>query len=207
MIDYQLQGKNALVLGNSKGIGKAITKSLQQQGVVVPDISRSTGYDLMTEEGIQLMFRDVLTTDILVCNLGGMGTALQFDYEVIMKKNFFVNFRVIHAYLSGMVYKKWGRVIFISSIYGKEKGTNPAFVAAKAAQIASIKSMAGKYEGVTFNAVCPGFIDVGKSFPDNPLIIGKPEDVAHLVTFLCSQQAKHINGAVITCDGGETHAF
>ena len=74
-----------------------------------------------------------------------------------------------------------------------------------------MKSMAGKCAKITFNTICPGHIDVGKPFVQigfrKPKIIGKPEDVADIVTFLCSDKASHINGAVITVDGGESHAF
>jgi 3-oxoacyl-[acyl-carrier protein] reductase len=104
-------------------------------------------------------------------------------------------------------HKNKGRVITISSIYGKEKGENPGFCAAKSAQIAYMKSMAGKYNKITFNTICPGHIDVGKPFPDNPKVLGKPKDVANLVVFLCSDKARHINGATITVDGGESHSF
>lgn len=205
---FGLEGKTALVTGNSKGIGLAISNRLVEgslkQCLV---ISRSTGYDLMTGEGLLKLFEKVTDPHIVICNLGGMGTAPYEDMEDTMKKNFFINAKIVNYYLPNMLKRKWGRVIFISSIYGKEKGNNAVFVAAKAAQIAYAKSMAGKYEGVTFNVVCPGYIDVGKPFLDNPPIVGKPEDVANLVTFLCSNQASHINGAVITVDGGESSSF
>jgi len=142
---------------------------------------------------------DWIQSEIMVMNYENM---LNFTYEYLKKK------------------RKWGRVITISSIYGKEKGPNPGFTAAKAAQIAFMKSLAGKHEGITFNIICPGHIDTGKpnvkyaylmekilKFPYKPEKIGKPEDVANIVCFLCSDKAKHIDGAVITVDGGESHSF
>jgi NAD(P)-dependent dehydrogenase (short-subunit alcohol dehydrogenase family) len=199
--------KTALVLGNSKGIGLAISESLRKEGMLVPDISRTTGYDLMIEEDINKLFFNIEDIDILIGNIGGMGNCSIHEYEKVMKKNYFINVKVLLHYLPSLIYKKWGRVIFISSIYGKEKGFNPAFAAAKAAQIAFIKSMAGKHKGITFNTICPGHIDVGKVFKDNPKIVGIPEDVANIVTWLCNENSSHINGAVITVDGGNSWGF
>jgi 3-oxoacyl-[acyl-carrier protein] reductase len=98
----------------------------------------------------------------------------------------------------------WGRIITISSIFGKEAGGRPWFNMAKAAEISLMKSLAGKYRGITFNSIAPGHIDIGtKNFTGQ----GKPEDVANIVVFLCSDRAKHINGACITVDGGESRSF
>ena len=122
-----------------------------------------------------------------------------------MKKNYGIAVELTTKFLLQDL--KWGRVITISSIYGKEKGHNPYFTAAKAAEIAYMKTLAGQHKGITFNTICPGHTDVGRPFPDNPKIIGKPEDVANIVTFLCSELANHINGAIITVDGGASHSF
>ena len=141
--------------------------------------------------------------DILINNVGGMGQGN--THHQAMNMNYDVMVDLTESFLNSR--KKKGKVITIASIYGKEKGHNQYFTAANSAQIAYMKSMSGKYTGVTFNTVCPGHIDVGKQFPDRPKIIGKPEDVANLVTFLCSDNAKHINGACIVVDGGESHSF
>ncbi|MCH7534200.1 MAG: SDR family oxidoreductase [Bacteroidetes bacterium] len=197
-MELKLKGKTALVTGGSKGIGLAIKKVLEKEGVKVISWSRTEGVDLMIKNVPE--FPDV---DILINNVGGGGTS--YDVEYVFYKNI-----GLASYFTKQFMKQgktWGRVITISSIYGKEKGHNPTFTGAKAAQIALMKSLAGTYKGTTFNTICPGHIDVGKEFPDNPKVIGKPEDVAGIVTFLCSDKAKHINGATITVDGGESHSF
>jgi 3-oxoacyl-[acyl-carrier protein] reductase len=199
--------KSVLVLGNSRGIGLAISESLRNEGLIVLNISRSSGYDLMTKEGRNKLFNDVEETDILIGNVGGMGTCSIDDYEEVMRKNYFINVEILLHYLPYMVRKKWGRVVFISSIFGKEKGDNPAFTAAKAAQIAFIKSIAGKYKGITFNVICPGYIDVGKDFKSDSKVVGIPEDVAVLTSFLCNEKTSHINGVAIACDGGSSYSF
>lgn len=188
----------ALITGGSKGIGLAIKKALEAEGIECISWSRSEGVDLEKE------IPNIPNIDILINNIGMRGSWIDAEEEQ-MYTNYFIMANLTKQFLKQN--KKWGRVITISSIFGKEKGHNPGFTAAKAAQIAYMKSLAGKYPGTTFNTICPGHIDVGKPFPDKPEIIGKPEDVANLVTFLCSDKASHINGAVITVDGGASHAF
>jgi 3-oxoacyl-[acyl-carrier protein] reductase len=190
----------AIVSGGSKGIGKAI-KNILEKNILVIDLSRHSGFDLMDEEDLRKAEDLVKNARILINNIGGGGSWSNFEEQ--MSKNYGIMVRLTNSFLKG----KGNRVITISSIYGKEKGHNPGFTASKAAQIAYMKSLAGKYKGVTFNTICPGHIDVGKPFPDKPKVIGKPEDVAYLVEFLCSDKANHVNGACITVDGGESSSF
>ena len=204
-MELNLKGRLAIVTGNSKGIGLAISEALREEGVRVADVSRTNGYNLM-EDGVDKvieMFRSYPHFDILVNNVGGMGNCREEDWEECMKKNYGIMVRMTHNFLKQE--KDWGRVITISSIYGKEKGINPYFTASKASQIAYMKSMAGTVKGTTFNTICPGEIDVGKVKREDHF--GNPEDVANLVTFLCSPLASYINGATITVDGGYSHSF
>lgn len=202
-MELNLFGKKALITGGSKGIGLAIKKALEKEGVKVISWSRSEGFDLMKLWRRQMISEKFPKIDILINNVGGMGTSV--DGKLIMDKNYFIMEEMIKEFLEQD--RKWGRIITISSIFGKERGHNPLFTAAKAAQIAYMKSLAGTVNGITFNTICPGHIDVGKPFPDKPKIIGKPEDVANIVTFLCSDLAAHINGACITVDGGFSNSF
>ena len=201
-MELNLKGKKALITGGSKGIGLAIKKALEAEGVECISWSRSEGVDLMKLKELPKNLPDI---DILINNVGGCGTATLEESGICMNKNWGIMLMMTEAFLQ--LNKNWGRVITISSIYGKEKGHNPYFTAAKAAQIAYMKSLAGKYLNCTFNTICPGHIDVGKPMPYKPEIIGKPEDVADIVVFLCSDRASHIDGACITVDGGESHAF
>jgi len=210
-MDLKLKGKKALVTGGSRGIGLAIKKALEKEGVKVISWSRSEGVDLMdvkmSDKIKKKVQKDLDKCDILINNVGGMGTFQPQNISELNKiydKNAGIMQMITIAFLTKV--RKWGRVITISSIYGKERGPNPFFTASKAYQIAWMKSFAGT-SIITFNTICPGHIDVGKKFPYKPLKIGKPEDVANIVTFLCSDKAKHINGACITVDGGESHAF
>ena len=200
-MELNLKNKTALVTGGSKGIGLAIKKALEKEGVKVDIISRTKGIKM----DLSWEYPDFkIDYDILINNVGGCGT-MNWKESEIMTMNYENMLNFTYEYLQHK--RKWGRVITISSIFGKEKGHNPGFTAAKAAQIAFMKSFAGTVKGITFNTICPGYIDVDKKFSDKPKVVGKPEDVVDIVTFLCSDKTKHINGATITVDGGESHSF
>ena len=207
-MDLKIKGKKALITGGSHGIGLAIKKALEVEGVECISWSRKEGVDF--DFGIPLQniiqLKDV---DIIINNFGGGGTWKSEDANKVMNNNYGLTQRLTRKWLSYK--KKWGRVITISSIYGKEKGYNAEFTAAKAAQIAFMKSLAGRYPGITFNTICPGCINtkpsIKKYAKEHNMSLGKPEDVVGIVTFLCSSLASHIDGATITCDGGESHSF
>jgi 3-oxoacyl-[acyl-carrier protein] reductase len=194
-MELNLKNKTALITGGSKGIGLAIKKSLEKEGVKVISWSRTEGIDLMKE------IPKIPKVDIIIHNVGGGGTWSISDWAEVMHKNY-----GIMAEIMSEIEECPKRIICISSIYGKETGINPIFTAAKSAMIAYMKSCSKMFPG-TWNTICPGHIDVNKKFPDSPNIIGKPEDVANLATFLCSDKASHINGACITVDGGESYSF
>lgn len=206
-----LENKIAVITGGSKGIGKAIGDSLRAEGVIVFSISR-TGYfdfksDLSTLEGLNSAKEYIKQTKphILINNVGGVGRRpiRMYNYKEAYDMNIRPMLELTHEFLN----HNPERIVTISSIYGKEAGNNPWFTSAKAYQIAWSKEMARQHrqDSVTFNIVCPGEIDVRKVERKN--YFGNPEDVGNLVTYLCSKQAKHINGACIVCDGGESHAF
>lgn len=205
-----LKGKKALVTGGSHGIGLAIKKALEEEGVKVMSISKSEGYDVMKHEDCKKIGVIASQVDILINCVGGMGTSKFVDFPECIRKNLVTTIGFTCAFLMNKK-KSWGRVITISSFYGKEKGPNPWFVASKAGQIGFMKSLAGKHKKFTFNTICPGIINTkesNKQFAEqNKLTLGEPEDVANIVTFLCSDLAKHINGAVITVDGGDSYSF
>jgi len=203
-MDLNLKNKTALVTGGSRGIGLAIKKALEKEGVKVTSWSRSEGVDLMIPQ--RELMDNLPNIDILINNLGGMGRCTYVDSWTCMRKNYGMTNVMTNWFMKQKL--KWGRVITISSRFGREKGLyNQYFTAAKAAQIAYMKTLGGTVRGTTFNTICPGYVDVGKPTPSSEATEIKPEDVANILTFLCSDKAKHINGACITVDGGESHAF
>lgn len=207
-MELNLKGKKALITGGSKGIGLAIKKALEKEGVKCISWSRSEGIDLT--KGIDIeRYQQIGDFDILINNVGGMGTWSEEFALDIMFKNWGIAQKLTNLYVNN---RESGKVITISSIYGKERGLSPSFTSAKAAQIAYMKTLAGNYntsKKFTFNTVCPGYINTGKldDYDFQYHRVGNPEDVAGIVTFLCSDLAKHINGACITVDGGESRSF
>ncbi len=175
--------------------------------------------------------------DILVNNVGGGGrwgnpivetTDITTWREVYQKNAGAASLFTMRA-IPLMRRKKWGRVITITSIYGKEGGGRPWFNMAKAAETALMKSLSlTTYlvrDGITFNSVAPGGIYIpGTGFDDEKKInpdafqamidkeyplgrMGTPEEVAAVVIFLCSELASLVNGAQIVVDGGQTHSY
>lgn len=175
--------------------------------------------------------------DILINNVGGGGrwgneNILQTEWSIwerVYNKNVNTAIKFTLAVLPNMVENGWGRVVTISSIYGKEAGGRPWYNMAKSAQIALMKNLSKNTDfvrkGVTFNTICPGSIMIeetgwSKERDENPLEfynkinqsypmghLGSPADIAGIVGFLCQPEASHINGAVITVDGGESGAY
>ena len=216
----------ALVTGGTSGIGLAIAESFRAQGMEVFAPSRRNGYDLIREhDRVRAWFACNEETDILVNNCGGGGRwgpaesemAQPLVWHEVWQKNAQCAAEFTGWALQGMMERGWGRVVTISSIHGREAGGRPWFAAAKAAQIAMMKSYARNprfvRRGVTFNTVCPGFVLVdgkpGHPQPDS-LPMGRPGlpvEVADLVAYICSPKAAYLNGACLVLDGGESLAF
>jgi 3-oxoacyl-[acyl-carrier protein] reductase len=177
---------------------------------------------------------DACSVDILVNNVGGGGRWGKADvlangmevWDEVYQKNVGVAIRLTTAFLPSMLEKQWGRVVGVTSIYGRHCGGRPWFNVAKFAETALFKNFSSNRDfirrGVTFNTVAPGNImipDTGwaaekdsdpagfrkrmdEEFPLGRL--GNPEEVADVITFLCSPRASLVNGASILVDGGES---
>lgn len=174
---------------------------------------------------------------VLINNVGGGGSWGNTDIEKnsenvwrdVYDKNTMSAIRFTMLALPSMRKEKWGRIVTISSIYGYEAGGgHPWYNMAKAAQISFMKNLsidcAITRDGITFNTVAPGFIlipdtELDRKRKENPeesnkLLencplgrFGLPEEVASVVTFLCSDNAKLVNGALIAVDGGQSKSF
>ena len=128
--------------------------------------------------------------------------------------------------LPAMLDRGWGRVVVITSVWGREAGGAPAYNAAKAAEISMVKSLAREVakQGVTVNAVAPGSIlwEGGgwhrrqqadpqgiADFVRHEMPMGRfgtVEEVASAVAFVCSTQASLLTGACINVDGGQSRS-
>jgi len=177
------------------------------------------------------------SVDILVNNVGGGGRwgmeAVEDTpgtvWREVFAKNAGAAVRFTRLAIPFMRRWKWGRVVTVSSIHGVEAGGRPWFAMTKAAEVALMKSLATTpylaRAGITFNTVAPGGVmipDTGwaeeqrrdpaafeaKLDRDFPLgRLGTPQEVADVIVFLCSEQAKLVNGATVVVDGGESRRF
>ncbi len=170
---------------------------------------------MLNEQDIQRALLLYPFIDILVNNVGGGGRWGQEDpvitkeevWSQVYNKNADAARRFTMNALPYMLKQGWGRVITIASYLGREGIGRPWFMMAKAAEIALMKSLANHYQGsgITFNSIAPGVIAIPET--SNETEGGKPEDVANLVSFLCSDKASYINGACIGIDGGTSRGF
>jgi 3-oxoacyl-[acyl-carrier protein] reductase len=250
-MDLGIEGKWALITGGSRGIGKAIALSLAKEGCNIYICSRNTAdiestIDAAIRLGVKgkgfpvdfngcfggsmTLVKMDQSIDILINNVGGGGRwgseiVENNEYrlwEEVYNKNVKPAVVLVKTVLPYMLEQRWGRIITISSIYGKEGGGRPWFNMAKSSQISFMKCMAldKRYarSGITFNCVAPGpIIGPGweKQIKENPQIeedfvlgrCGYPEEVADVVAFLCSKKASLVNGSTIVVDGGESRSF
>jgi len=249
-VDLGIAGKVALVTASTRGIGLAIAQALASEGARVAiaartesDVKRTAeslgglgiAVDLMAEDGPQRAVEQTVSglgpIDILVNNLGLRAGSSWSDtgakeFETAFEGNVTVSVRMSQLVLQGMVDRGWGRIVTITSVWGRETGGAPAYNAAKAAEISFTKSLAHEVaaKGVTVNAVAPGSILWSgggwdrrqKADPEGiagfirhemPLgRFGTVEEVASVVSFVCSKQASLVNGAVIAVDGGQSRS-
>jgi 3-oxoacyl-[acyl-carrier protein] reductase len=174
------------------------------------------------KEGVAKIAKDFGRIDILVNNAGLTkdGLALRMkadDWNVVLQTNLTGAFFCIQQVISPMMRERWGRIVNISSVVGEAGNAGQVnYVASKAGLIGLTKSLAQELgsRNITVNAVAPGFIetDMTAALKDDlraritagiPLgRIGKPEEIAGAVRFLCSDEAAYITGNVIDVNGG-----
>jgi 3-oxoacyl-[acyl-carrier protein] reductase len=241
---FSLSGKNALVTGASGGLGKAIAKTLYAQGakVVLSDMKAEPLAVLKEELGDRAfiavgnlsdaavpaaLLKEAETqlgagVDILVNNAGLARDNLAMrmkdeEWELVLNVNLYAAFRLSRAALRGMMSRRWGRIISISSVVGVTGNPGQAnYSASKAGLIAMSKSMAQEIatRNVTVNCIAPGFIASAMTDALNdeqrakilsviPVgQIGAPQDVANGVVFLASEEAHYITGQTLHINGG-----
>ncbi len=242
-----LSGKVALITGSTRGIGRATAEKLAEAGATVIITGRSedravevakeikektesetfaVGMDIGVKESVEEAFKRITerfgSVDILVNN-AGMNRDTLFvrmkleDWEEIIRVNLTGTFLVTQLSVKGMMKKRWGRIINMSSVVAFIGNVGQAnYSSAKAGLIGFTKTLAKELasRNITVNAVAPGFIetDMTEDLPEDikqgflsqiPMNrFGKPEDVANVVLFLASDLAGYITGEVIHVNGG-----
>lgn len=256
-MEFNLQGKTAIIGGSSKGLGKACAIALAREGVNIVLCARNSDALNQTQKEIESFGVGVLSlsvdmanvddnkrivdeaanrfggVDILVNNSGGPkpGTFrditeddLDDAYNSVLK----YNIRMINLCLPYMEKKGWGRIINIASVTVKEPAPNMVLSNIFRSAVASYAKTISKElisKGVTINSVCPGYFKTDRvtqlmkarseaegisveeyeqkaiqDFPHKRYM--DPQELGDLVCYLCSDQARSINGTTIQIDGG-----
>jgi 3-oxoacyl-[acyl-carrier protein] reductase len=240
---FDLTGRTALVTGASGGIGGAIARALHAQGATAALSGTRRGVldQLAAELGerthvlpCNLADKDEVEAlvpraeeamgqlDILVANAGVTKDNLfvqlrDEDWEQVLTVNLTATFRLARAAVRGMMRRRHGRVIGISSVVGVTGNSGQSnYVAAKAGMIGLMKSIAQEYakRGVTANCVAPGMIQTAMTDKLNEkqregimaripsARLGTPADIVGAVVYLASDEAAYVTGQTLHVNGG-----
>ena len=241
---FDLSGKTALVTGASGGIGGAIAKALHGQGAkVVLSGTRAEALEAVRAELGERAFiapanlSDIASVealpkaaeesagggiDILVNNAGITKDNLFMrmkddEWDQVIAVNLTAAFRLSRAVLRGMMKKRWGRIVQITSVVGATGNPGQGnYAAAKAGLVGMTKSLAAEVasRNITVNAVAPGFIQTAMTDSlteqQKEMISGRipagrmgtPAEIAAAVSYLASEEAAYITGETIHVNGG-----
>jgi 3-oxoacyl-[acyl-carrier protein] reductase len=242
----RLKDKKAIITGAGQGIGRSIALKMAQEGadVVIAERNPDTGaqtagevetlgrkampvaVDVADQRAVQRMVNQVLGVwrriDILVNNAGfDRGATLlkvkAEDWDAVLSVHLKGTLNCIQAVAPHMIENRYGKIVNISSIYGKSGGIAAiSYSAAKAGILGLTKSVArelGRYQ-INVNVVVPGLTltptiakmpeKYKKMILDNTPLgrIGQPEEVANVVAFLASDEASFMTGATVDVSGG-----
>ena len=241
---FDLTGKTALVTGASGGIGGEIAKALHKQGaaVVLSGTRAEALESLKTELGnrafvatcnlgdkdsVEALVKNAEAAagapiDILVNNAGITRDNLFMrmkdeEWDQVIAVNLTAAFRLSRAVLRGMMKKRWGRIISITSVVGETgNGGQGNYAAAKAGLVGMSKSLAAEVasRNITVNCVAPGFIatpmtdvltDAQKEAVFGKIPAGRmgtPAEIAAAVAYLASEEAAYVTGETLQINGG-----
>lgn len=253
-MDFGLKNKRVLVTGASTGLGAAAARIFSEEGAEVfinsrdqsrlekaaDEIEKATGSsptaiaaDISSAEDISRLVSQAGSIDILVSNCGGpppaklTGVELE-DWRSMADLILYSAISLTRAFIDGMVERKFGRLIYITSIGMLQPIDDLIFSNTFRAGLAGFcKTVSNNYaaHGITANCVCPGFTaterlwelanaraEGGSQTPAEVMEgfsatiparrLGKPEELAALIAFLASDQAAYITGTAIPVDGG-----
>lgn len=240
---FDLTGKSALVTGASGGIGAAIARALHRAGakvvlsgtrvdalealrgelgerafVVAADLSLAESADKLVKDAEQTTG----SMDILVNNAGLTRDQLLMrmkdeDWTKVIEVDLTAGFRLARAAVRGMMRRRWGRIISITSVVGATGNPGQTnYAAAKAGMVGFSKALAAEVasRGITVNSVAPGFIATAMTDALTPEQkeriagsipmgrIGTPDEVAACVLFLASEEARYVTGHCLHVNGG-----
>jgi 3-oxoacyl-[acyl-carrier protein] reductase len=217
--------RTALITGGSRGIGYAIAKRLQADGIKVMAPAR-TEMDLLSDSSIDAYVRSVRgTVDILINNAGinviaSLTEIADRDLQDTMQIDLLAPLRLAKALAPRMMERRYGRIVNISSIWAVvTKAGRLPYSAAKAGLGGMTRALAVELApyNILVNALAPGFVNteltrqnnsdaqidaIGRTIPAGRL--AEPEEIAEVTAFLASDKNSYITGQLIMVDGGYT---
>lgn len=239
---FDLSGRTALVTGASGGIGDAIARQLHAQGAtVIAAGRRRDALSALAEalgERVRVEVAELAEPeaaeqlvaaadadgglDVLINNAGLTRDSLALrmkdeDWQTVLEVNLTAGFRLIRAALRGMMRRRWGRIVSVTSIVAVTGNPGQAnYAAAKAGMIGMTRSLAAEVasRGITVNCVAPGFIQtpmtaaLGEEQRRRLLErvpigrLGTGADVAAAIGYLASEEAAYVTGQTLHVNGG-----
>jgi len=238
---FNLKNKTALITGATGGIGEIIAKVFCENGAKVAisgtreeKLNEVAGNinaipivcNLADIESVKQLAKTAIeklgSLDILICNAGINADNLAMrmkddEWQRVIDINLTANFKLIQSVLRGMMKKRHGRIILISSVVGFTGNPGQSnYTASKAGMVGMAKSLAMEVatRGITVNCIAPGFIrtsmtDALTEEQQNTIKVkipsgefGTPEDVASGALYLASDEAKYITGQTLHINGG-----
>lgn len=225
-----IEGRTALVVGASKGIGLEVARELRAEGCKVYTVSRSGNtdfnLDLMSYGSVDLLVHGLklVPPDIIVHVVGGSQgitstLCSSMDWAKVWRLNIGIAHDINRVFIPMMKANKWGRIIHLSSNATRVGSGYSPYTSAKAALEGYVKSVSREFskDGVIITALAPGIVHTpGRYFASldskqqeeyfNKYIptqrFGRAEEIAKAVAFLASDHAGYMAGAVVQIDGG-----
>ncbi len=218
--------RTAVVTGGGSGLGAAAAERLRADGLAVTTLDlrgADVAADVTDEAALVAVAAELGPVDVLVNSAGVVGPNRPLDettadeWRGVFEVNVIGTVNTMRAFVPGMRERGWGRVVNVASIAGKDGNPNLSVYSASKAAVIGLTKSAGKElatSGVLVNAIAPAVIATPMNDSTAPDVlahitglipmkrVGRPEEVAELIAWLCSDRVSFSTGAVYDISGG-----